>query len=61
MNDFKLMKTKTEVVVVGVRDTSVFDESVQSGVEWLDQHRHMLEEFDPVNRHTIPMTGDLID
>ena len=61
MNDFKLMKTKTEVVAVGVRDPSVFDESVQSGVEWLDQHRHMLEEFDPVNRHTIPMTGDLVD
>jgi hypothetical protein len=47
--------------VIGVRDPSVFDESVQSGVEWLDQHRHMLQEYDPINRHTIPITGDLVE
>ena len=28
MTEFKLMKTATEVVVIGVRDPSVFDESV---------------------------------
>ena len=61
MTEFKLMKTATEVVVIGVRDPSVFDESVQSGVEWLDQHRHMLQEYDPINRHTIPITGDLVE
>ena len=33
MTEFKLMKTNTEVVAIGVRDPSVFDESVQSGVE----------------------------
>ncbi|MFZ8899981.1 MAG: hypothetical protein ACO20X_15745, partial [Alphaproteobacteria bacterium] len=43
VNEFKLMKTATEVVVIGVRDPSVFDESVRSGVEWLDQHRSMLQ------------------
>ncbi len=61
MTDFKLMKTDIEVVVIGVRDPSMFDDSVRSGVEWLDQHRHMLQEFDPVNRHTIPMTGHLVE
>ena len=61
MTEFKLMKTATEVVAIGVRDPSVFDESVQSGVEWLDQHRHMLQEYDPINRHTIPMTGGLVE
>ncbi|MBL6780083.1 MAG: hypothetical protein ISQ25_11490 [Rhodobacteraceae bacterium] len=55
------MKTATEVVVIGVRDPSVFDESVRSGVEWLDQHRSMLQEYDPVNRHTLPLTGDLVE
>ena len=43
MTEFKLMKTATEVVVIGVRDPSVFDESVRSGVEWLDQHRSMIQ------------------
>jgi len=47
--------------VIGVRDPSVFDESVQSGVEWLDKHRLMLQEYDPVNRHTLPLTGDLVE
>ena len=61
VNEFKLMKTATEVVVIGVRDPSVFDESVRSGVEWLDQHRCMLQEYDPVNRHTLPLTGDLVE
>ena len=61
MTEFKLIKTNTEVVAIGVRDPSVFDESVQSGVEWLDQHRHMLQEYDPVNRHTLPLTGDLVE
>ena len=61
MTEFKLMKTATEVVAIGVRDPSVFYESVQQGGEWLDQHRHMLQEYDPVNRHTIPITGDLVE
>ena len=61
VNEFKLMKTATEVVVIGVRDPSVFDESVRSGVEWLDQHRSMLQEYDPVNRHTLLLTGDLVE
>ncbi len=29
--------------------------------EVIDERRPMLQEFDPVNRHTIPMTGDLIE
>jgi len=36
VTEFKLMKTATEVAAIGVRDPSVFDESVQSGVEWTD-------------------------
>ena len=40
MTEFKLMKTATEVVVIGVRDPSVFDESVRSGVEWGTASKH---------------------
>jgi len=61
VTEFKLMKTATEVAAIGVRDPSVFDESVRSGVEWLDQHRSMLQKYDPVNRHTLPLTGDLVE
>jgi len=61
VTEFKLMKTATEVAAIGVRDPSVFDESVRSGVEWLDQHRSMLQEYDPVNRHTLLLTGDLVE
>jgi hypothetical protein len=26
----------------------------------LDGQRHLLQEFDPVNKHTIPLSGDLL-
>ena len=54
VTEFKLMKTATEVAAIGVRDPSVLDESVRSGVEWLDQHPSLLKEYDPINRHTLP-------
>ena len=61
MTDTKIMTTNEEVVGVVVRDTKIFSENVQSGVEYLNTVRHMLQEYDPVNRHTIPMTGDLVE
>ena len=61
MSDTKIMTTEEEVVGVVVRDTKIFSENVQSGVEYLNTVRHMLQEYDPVNRHTIPLTGDLVE
>jgi len=61
MTDTKIMTTDEEVVGIVVRDTKIFSENVQSGVEYLNTVRHMLQEYDPVNRHTIPMTGDLVE
>jgi hypothetical protein len=61
MSDTKIMTTEEEVVGIVVRDTKIFSENVQSGVEYLNTVRHMLQEYDPVNRHTIPMTGDLVE
>ena len=61
MSDTKIMTTEDEVVGIVVRDTKIFSENVQSGVEYLNTVRHMLQEYDPVNRHTIPMTGDQIE
>ena len=61
LTDTKIMTTTDEVVGIVVRDTEVFSENVKSGSEYLATIRHMLQEYDPVNRHTIAMTGDLAD
>ena len=37
------------------------EESAKQGVGWLDQQRHLLQEHNEVDRHTIFMTGDLIE
>ncbi len=51
-----------EVIVVVIRDADGFEERVKGGVvNWLDEHRPMLQEYDPVNRHTIPLSGDLVE
>ena len=55
-------KKDDEVIAIVIRDSEGFEQSAQDGVvNWLDERRPMLQEFDPVNRHTIPMTGDLIE
>ena len=57
-----VMKKDDEVIAIVIRDAEGFEQSAQDGVvNWLDERRPMLQEFDPVNRHTIPMTGDLIE
>lgn len=56
------MKKDDEVITIVIRDTEGFEQSAQDGVvNWLDQRRHLLQEFDPVNRHTITMSGDLVE
>ena len=57
---FYLMDYGDEVIAVAIRDPDNFAEDVSKGVEWLDQHRHLLEEYNAEDRHTIPMPGDLI-
>jgi len=36
-------------------------QNAAEGVNWLDTQRHLLQEFNEVDRHTIPLTGDLVD
>ena len=51
-----------EVIAVVIRDADSFEESAKDGVvNWLDERRPMLQEYDPVNRHTIPISGDLVE
>ena len=51
-----------EVIAVVIRDADSFEESAKDGVvNWLDERRAMLQEYDAVNRHTMPISGDLIE
>ena len=54
--------TTDDVIAVVIRDADGFEQSVQDGVvNWLDERRPMLQEYDPVNRHTLPLSGDLVE
>ena len=54
--------TADEVIAVVIRDADGFQQSAQDGVvNWLDERRPLLQEYDPVNRHTLPLSGDLVD
>ena len=56
------VKAGDEVIVVAIRDADGFeDRAKERVVNWLDERRPMLQEYDPVNRHTIPLTGDLVE
>jgi hypothetical protein len=56
-----IMQCDDELVAVVIRDTDKLEESAKQGVDWLDQQRHLLQEHNEVDRHTIFMTGDLIE
>ena len=51
-----------EVIAVVIRDADGFEESANDGVvNWLDERRPLLQEYGPVNKHTIPLSGDLVE
>ena len=51
-----------EVIALVIRDADGFEESAKEGVvNWLDERRPMLQEYDPVNGNTIPLSADLVE
>ncbi len=56
-----IMTTGEEIFSVVIRDTDVLAESASSGVNWLDTQRHLLQEYNEIDRHTLPVTGDLVE
>ena len=58
--DHRLMRTDEEVVAIVVRDSEMLQENIKRGVNWLDSQRPLLQEYNDVDRHTMPMTGDLV-
>ena len=56
-----LMIKDGEIYAIIIRDGASLAESAQSGVGWLDTQRHLLQEYNKVDRHTLPTTGDLVE
>ena len=56
-----LMIKDGEIYPIIIRDGASLAESAKSGVGWLDTQRHLLQEYNEVDRHTLPTTGDLVE
>ena len=57
---FHLMRAGDELHSVVIRDAEILEQDAADGVNWLDGQRHLLQEFDADNKHTIPLSGDLL-
>ena len=57
---FHLMKSGDELHAIVIRNSEILTQDAADGVNWLDGQRHLLQEFDAINRHTIALSGDLI-
>ena len=56
-----LMTHGDEIYAIVIRDANVLQEKASKGVNWLDTQRHLLREYNEVDRHTLPVTGDLVE
>ena len=57
---FHLMRSGDELHAIVIRNSEILTQDAADGVNWLDGQRHLLQEFDAINRHTIALSGDLI-
>ena len=60
LNSFVMTKDD-EVFSIVIRHADKLEEDVKLGVQTLDGMRYMLQEYNEVDRHTIPLTGDLVE
>jgi len=54
------LKHDDELIRVVIRDEEEFAADI-SNTRWLDSVRHLLEEHNDVDRHAIPLTGEILD
>ena len=59
--EHRIVRCDDEVVAISIREADKLAESAKQGVEWLDDHRHLLQEWNEVDRHTLAMTGELVE
>jgi len=56
-----IMTKDDEVFSIVVRHADQLESDAKHGVEYLNTVRHMLQEYNETDRHTIPVTGDLVE
>ena len=57
---FHLMRSGDELHTIVIREANILEQDAADGVNWLDGQRHLLQDFDADNKHTIPLSGDLL-
>ena len=60
VNSFIMTKNE-EVFSTVVRHADQLVSDSKQGVKSHNTVRHMLQEYDEIDRHTIPLTGDLVE
>ena len=60
LNSFVMTKDD-EVFSIVIRHADKLEEDAKRGVQTLDGMRHMLQEYNELDRHMIPLTGDLVE
>ena len=60
VDSFIITKDK-EVFSVVVRHADQFESDSKQSVKYLNTVRHMLQEYNEIDRQTIPSTGDLVE
>ena len=56
-----IMTKDQEVFSIVVRHADQLESDSKQGVKYLNTVRHMLQEYNEKDRHTIPLTGDLVE
>ena len=57
---FHLMQSGDELHAIVIRDAEIRTQDAAEGVNWLDGQRHLLRDFVPGNKPTIPLSCDLL-
>ena len=55
------MTKDEEVFSIVVRHADQLESDSKQGLKYLNTVRHMLQEYNEIDRHTIPLTGDLVE
>ena len=60
VDNFIMTKDK-EVFSIVVRHADHLESASKQGVKYLNTVRHMLQEYNEIDCHNIPITGDLVE
>ena len=50
-----------ELFSVSIRDAEFLQQIAKKSAQWFNNIRKILQEYNPTDRYTIPITGDLFE